>query len=111
MDCTEFPYLKICRPAYFVRTTQLLPHPGHALWWLPRPILLLYTSLEMLLSQPYLNYLELLCQAEAGVGVNPAPLLLEPVYPPRHLSCVLHNNTYLIHEKKKNVIEFLIQVN
>ena len=27
--CREFPYLKLCRPAYFVRTTQLLPHPGH----------------------------------------------------------------------------------
>ena len=25
----EFNYLKLCRPAYFVRTTQLLPHPGH----------------------------------------------------------------------------------
>ena len=27
--CREFNYLKLCRPAYFVRTTQLLPHPGH----------------------------------------------------------------------------------
>ena len=27
--CREFHYLKLCRPAYFVRTTQLLPHPGH----------------------------------------------------------------------------------
>ena len=27
--CKEFNYLKPCRPAYFVRTTQLLPHPGH----------------------------------------------------------------------------------
>ena len=26
--CREFNYLKLCRPAYFVRTTQLLPHPG-----------------------------------------------------------------------------------
>ena len=25
----EFPYLKLCRPAYFFRTYQLLPHPGH----------------------------------------------------------------------------------
>ena len=23
------PYMKLCRPAYFIRTTQLLPHPGH----------------------------------------------------------------------------------
>ena len=27
--CREFNYLKLCRPAQFVRTTQLLPHPGH----------------------------------------------------------------------------------
>ena len=27
--CREFNYLKLCRPAYFIRTTQLLPHPGH----------------------------------------------------------------------------------
>ena len=27
--CREFNYLKLCRPAYFVRTTQLLHHPGH----------------------------------------------------------------------------------
>ena len=27
--CREFHYLKLWRPAYFVRTTQLLPHPGH----------------------------------------------------------------------------------
>ena len=27
--CKEFNYLKLCRPAYFVRTTKLLPHPGH----------------------------------------------------------------------------------
>ena len=27
--CREFNYLKLCRPDYFVRTTQLLPHPGH----------------------------------------------------------------------------------
>ena len=27
--CREFLYVKLCRPAYFVRTTQLLPHPGH----------------------------------------------------------------------------------
>ena len=27
--CREFHYLKLCGPAYFVRTTQLLPHPGH----------------------------------------------------------------------------------
>ena len=26
--CREFHYLKQCRPAYFIRTTQLLP-PGH----------------------------------------------------------------------------------
>ena len=25
--CREFNYLKLCRPAYFIRTTQLLPHP------------------------------------------------------------------------------------
>ena len=25
----EFNYLKLCRPAYFIRTTQLLPHPSH----------------------------------------------------------------------------------
>ena len=25
--CREFNYLKLCKPAYFVRTTQLLPHP------------------------------------------------------------------------------------
>ena len=30
--CWEFNYLKLCRPAYFVRTTQLLPHPGHEQW-------------------------------------------------------------------------------
>ena len=29
MHYREFNYLKLCRPAYFVRTTQLLPHPGH----------------------------------------------------------------------------------
>ena len=27
--CREFLYMKLCRPAYFVRTTQFLPHPGH----------------------------------------------------------------------------------
>ena len=27
--CREFNYLKLCRPAYFISTTQLLPHPGH----------------------------------------------------------------------------------
>ena len=27
MHCSEFHYLKLFRPAYFVRTTQLLPHP------------------------------------------------------------------------------------
>ena len=27
--CREFPYLKLCRFTYCVRTTQLLPHPGH----------------------------------------------------------------------------------
>ena len=27
--CREFNYLKLCSPAYFVRTTQLLPYPGH----------------------------------------------------------------------------------
>ena len=27
--CREFLYMKLCRPAYFVRTTQSLPHPGH----------------------------------------------------------------------------------
>ena len=27
--CREFNYLKLCRPAYFIRTSQLLPHPGH----------------------------------------------------------------------------------
>ena len=35
--CREFNYLNLCRPAYFIRTTQLLPHPGqmkgmHILW-------------------------------------------------------------------------------
>ena len=30
--CREFHYLKLCRPAYFVRTAQLLPHPGHEYW-------------------------------------------------------------------------------
>ena len=30
--CRNFPYLKLCRPAYIVRTTQLLPHPSHE-WW------------------------------------------------------------------------------
>ena len=27
--CREFLYVKLCRPAFFVRTTQLLHHPGH----------------------------------------------------------------------------------
>ena len=27
--CFEFPYLQLCRPAYFVRCTQFLSHPGH----------------------------------------------------------------------------------
>ena len=27
--CREFHYMKLCRPAYFVGTTQLLPHPGY----------------------------------------------------------------------------------
>ena len=27
--CREFHYLKLCRLAYFVRTTRLLPNPGH----------------------------------------------------------------------------------
>ena len=27
--CRVFNYLKLCRPAYFIKTTQLLPHPGH----------------------------------------------------------------------------------
>ena len=29
--CREYPYMKLCRPAYFIRTTQLLPHPGSSL--------------------------------------------------------------------------------
>ena len=28
----SFLYLKLFRPAYFVRTNQLLPHTGHELW-------------------------------------------------------------------------------
>ena len=28
----EDPYLELCRPAYFARTTQLLPHPVHEYW-------------------------------------------------------------------------------
>ena len=27
--CREFRYMKLCRPAYFFRTAQVLPHPGH----------------------------------------------------------------------------------
>ena len=27
--CREFNHLKLCRPAYLIGTTQLLPHPGH----------------------------------------------------------------------------------
>ena len=27
--CWELNYLKLCRPAYFVRTNQLLSYPGH----------------------------------------------------------------------------------
>jgi len=27
--CRDFNYLKLCRPAYFVRTTKSLPHPSH----------------------------------------------------------------------------------
>ena len=27
--CRVFNYLKLCRSTYFIRTTQLLPHPGH----------------------------------------------------------------------------------
>ena len=30
--CREFLYMKLCRPAYFVRTTKLLTHPGHEEW-------------------------------------------------------------------------------
>ena len=29
IHCREFLYVKLYRPAYFLRTTQLLPHPGH----------------------------------------------------------------------------------
>ena len=28
----EFLYMKLFRPAYFARITQLLPHPGHEQW-------------------------------------------------------------------------------
>ena len=30
--CMQFHHIKLCRPAYFVRSTQLLPHSGYEQW-------------------------------------------------------------------------------
>ena len=64
--CREFNYLKLCRPAYFVRTTQLLPHP-HLL------NIAYYTFIvsidifpPILPSQIYSLYLTLLLTARCG---------------------------------------------
>ena len=65
--CREFLYMKQCRPAYFNRTTQLLPYPGHE----QRQVCILFHSTKCPHQRQYFPYvgcwfpLSIVCQSES----------------------------------------------